>query len=276
MRSIPKQQIVSSVDRSGCLQSRVDMNALDPTKILASTRTGTHVYDIRNMNKRVFTLNNGLGAPSQCKWSPHRDFVYAASFAERQVAVTDMGEVDRYSTNDLEHVEKSMIVAAAQQFNHEGHKREVLNFDWNKSENFLFLSNDRDALHIWKLVGGSERRATRYTSLRATRRPRPTAGPTARCTSRCLISEALVTVVFVFQEHPDVLALLEVVFHAALQLEVPAALEAHHRGLRERVRRVSAEAEVRHVREPPQRLRAVADFNNILLVLDINRDLHFL
>jgi histone-binding protein RBBP4 len=113
-RSLHKAHIVNSVDRSGCVQSKIDMNTLDPTKILASTRTGTHVYDIRNMNKRVFTLNNGLGTPSQCKWSPHRDHVYAACFAERQVAVTDMGEVDRYSTNDLEHVEKSMIVAAAE------------------------------------------------------------------------------------------------------------------------------------------------------------------
>jgi len=131
------------------------MNALDPTKILASTRTGTHVYDIRNMNKRVFTLHNSLGVPSQCKWSPHRDHVYATSFSERQVAVTDMNEVDRYSTNDLEHVEKSMIVPAAHQFNHEGHKKEVLNFDWNKSENFLFASTDCDALHIWKLVAAA-------------------------------------------------------------------------------------------------------------------------
>lgn len=158
---------MNSVDRSGCVQSKVDMNALDPTKVLASTRTGTHVYDIRNMNKRVFTLNNGLGAPSHCKWSPHRDHVYAASFAERQVAVTDMGEVDRFSTNDLEHVEKSMIVVAVEQFNHEGHKKEVLSFDWNKSENFLFVSNDQDALHIWKLVAASEQSDKIYETSRS-------------------------------------------------------------------------------------------------------------
>lgn len=110
VRNTTKNQIVNSVDRRGCFESKIDMNGLDPTKVLASSPQGVHVYDIRNLNKRIFSMDFGLGTPTQCKWSPHRDFVFGTSFTERQVAITDMGEIDRYSLNDSEDIEKSMIV----------------------------------------------------------------------------------------------------------------------------------------------------------------------
>lgn len=144
-RLIPKTMIINSVERTDCVGSRIDMNAIDTTKILASTPRGVHVYDIRNLNKRIFTTENHQGDVTNAKWSPHRDLVYASCSKDRKVLVTDIGEVDRYSMNDPGQIQMATI------FPHSGHKEEVRNVDWNKSENHLFVSNDSNSLHIWKV-----------------------------------------------------------------------------------------------------------------------------
>lgn len=37
-------------------------------------------------------------------------------------------------------------------FRHEGHKKPVLDFDWNLRDDFYFLSIDAHNIDIWKLV----------------------------------------------------------------------------------------------------------------------------
>ena len=86
------------------------MNSLDTTKILASTSRGVHVYDIRNLNKRVFTQENYVGQTTQCLWSPHRELVFASASSDRHVYITDMGEVDRHCMNDPSTIQQSVIV----------------------------------------------------------------------------------------------------------------------------------------------------------------------
>ena len=86
------------------------MNVLDPTKVLVSSTHGTHVYDLRNLSKRVFTEENHLGGVNACLWSPHRDYVYASCSNDRRLAIVDLGELDRYSINDLYNQEQSVIV----------------------------------------------------------------------------------------------------------------------------------------------------------------------
>lgn len=103
--------IVNSVERGYIINPKLDMNALDPTKILASTSNGVHVYDIRNLNKRLFTQDNQLGSTTQCLWSPHRDLVFATASNDRRVYVTDMGEVDRHSMNEYNNIQQSLIVS---------------------------------------------------------------------------------------------------------------------------------------------------------------------
>lgn len=154
-RSFPKEQIINSITREGIEQSKLDMNALDTTKILSTTTKGVHVYDVRNLNKRIFTQENHTDRTTQSLWSPHRELVFASSSRDRHVCITDMSEVDRHSMNDAVSIQQSVIVTFLYQFNHEGHKKEVRNFDWNKSENFMFVSNDEDSINIWKLVARS-------------------------------------------------------------------------------------------------------------------------
>lgn len=86
------------------------MNALDTTKILATTTKGVHIYDIRNLNKRIFTQENHTDNTTQSLWSPHRELVFASSSRDRHVCVTDMGEVDRHSMNDAISIQQSVIV----------------------------------------------------------------------------------------------------------------------------------------------------------------------
>lgn len=102
--------IVNTVERDLVCNPKIDMNALDTTKILASTSRGVHVYDTRNLNKRLFTQENHLDQPSQCLWSPHRDLVFASASRDRRVYITDMGEVDRHSMNEEMSIQQSLIV----------------------------------------------------------------------------------------------------------------------------------------------------------------------
>jgi WD40 repeat protein len=102
--------IVNTLERDLICNPRLDMNALDTTKILASTSRGVHVYDIRNLSKRLFTQENHLDQTTQCLWSPHRDLVFASASRDRCVYITDMGEVDRHSMNDEMNIQQSLIV----------------------------------------------------------------------------------------------------------------------------------------------------------------------
>lgn len=101
---------MNSVEREHTLCPRLDMNALDTTKILCSSSKGSHVYDIRNLNKRVFSIENHTGRTTCALWSPHRDYVYATSSVDRHVSIMDMSEVDRYSNNEPNVVQQANIV----------------------------------------------------------------------------------------------------------------------------------------------------------------------
>lgn len=87
------------------------MNSLDPSKVLVSTCRGNHVYDLRNLYKRVFSVENHLDEVTHCGWSPHRELVFAGSSRDRRLGVIDMGEIDRYSMNDAATVQNSVMVS---------------------------------------------------------------------------------------------------------------------------------------------------------------------
>ena len=86
------------------------MNSLDTTKILATTSKGIHIYDIRNMSKRIFTQEVSLDQTTQGLWSPHRELVFASSSKDRHVTITDLSEVDRHSMNEANNLLSSIIV----------------------------------------------------------------------------------------------------------------------------------------------------------------------
>lgn len=89
------------------------MNSLDTTKVLATTTKGVHIYDIRNLNKRIFTQENHTDQMTQSLWSPHRELVFASSSKDRHICITDMGEVDRHSMNDTNSIQQSNLVTSS-------------------------------------------------------------------------------------------------------------------------------------------------------------------
>ena len=117
--------------------------------------------------------------------------------------------------------------------------KEILSFDWNKSDNFMFVSNDEDFIHVWKLVDSVYSRATRYTSHLATLQ-QPTRHHTVRC-SNCTLCSLLsaadsssllaLLIELVFQYYPDVLVAYQFVSYAAAHLDVISSLQPHARRL---------------------------------------------
>ena len=179
-RSADQRPVINSVEREAVDCPKIDMNCLDATKILASTNRGTHVYDVRNLSKRVFTQKNHLGRTTHCMWSPQRDHVYASSSTDRHVSVMDMGEVDRFSLNDPNVLQQANIVASPDAVRprrpHEGSQGLRL-----EQERQLHVRLERRRLHPrLEARRPSSRRATRSTSLHATLPP-----PTRPLTDPC-------------------------------------------------------------------------------------------
>ena len=127
--------------------------------------------------------------------------------------------------------------------------KEVKAFDWNKSDNFMFVSNDEDYIHVWKLVGPPH---AERQDLRVFAQPFHRLLDLLRIhVLTYLIPSLLRLVGLVLQDDPHVLLSNQFVSNPSVQRHVFACLQAHARRLRLRPRLVASVPEVGHVGQPP-------------------------
>lgn len=83
--------------------SKIDVNTQDPKLILTTSQNGVYIYDLRNLNKRLFTFENHTSEVVEAKWSPYNATVFASASADRRVFIMDTSriEVPKFSDDYL-------------------------------------------------------------------------------------------------------------------------------------------------------------------------------
>ena len=84
-------------------ESKIDVNIQDPKILLTTSTNGVFVYDLRNLNKRLFTFENHTSEVTKAKWSPYNSSIFASSSEDRRVVIMDTNRVElpKYSDDYL-------------------------------------------------------------------------------------------------------------------------------------------------------------------------------
>lgn len=89
-RQITKQIMREDIS----FDSKIDMNKLDSNLMLTSSENGAFIYDLRNMAKRLFTLNHHSSKVTNCKWSPYHHSMLASCSQDRRVAILNIAHIE--------------------------------------------------------------------------------------------------------------------------------------------------------------------------------------
>lgn len=93
-------------------ESKIDTNVQDPKLILTTTTNGVFVYDLRNLNKRLFTFENHSSEVVKAMWSPYNSNVFASASKDRRVVIMDTSriEIPKFS-DDYLNTQTGLIVS---------------------------------------------------------------------------------------------------------------------------------------------------------------------
>lgn len=93
------------------IPSKIDCNELDPKLILSTSGKGVYIYDLRNLDKRLYTFNHHSKRVRQALWSPHNPAVFASSGDDRRVCIMDIEkiEIPRFS-DDFHNTMQALLV----------------------------------------------------------------------------------------------------------------------------------------------------------------------
>lgn len=93
-------------------ESKIDVNVQDPKLILTTSTNGVFVYDLRNLNKRLFTFENHGQEVVKALWSPYNSTVFASASKDRRVVIMDTSriEIPKFS-DDYLNTQTGLIVS---------------------------------------------------------------------------------------------------------------------------------------------------------------------
>ena len=93
------------------------------------------LWDMRNLSKKLHTLESHSDAVYQCDWSPHSEVHLATGGADRRVMIWDLSLIgNEQSAEDAEDGPPELL------FVHGGHTDKISDFHWNQYDPWVIAS----------------------------------------------------------------------------------------------------------------------------------------
>ena len=79
--------------------------------MLTTSKNGVYIYDLRNLEKRLYSFNHHTKDVELALWSPHNPYVFASAGQDRRVSIMDLDKIEmpRYS-DDFHNTMQGLLV----------------------------------------------------------------------------------------------------------------------------------------------------------------------
>ena len=114
--------------------------------VTAGQDTSCALWDLRNLSKRLHSLDLHSDEVYQCSWAPFSETILMTGGADRRVAQWDLSRIGEEQTAaDAEDGPPELL------FVHGGHTAKVSDVCWNGSQEWYVASVAEDnLLHVWE------------------------------------------------------------------------------------------------------------------------------
>lgn len=139
----PTKSVVAGKGPVNC----VSMNPFNEFLLVtAGQDTSCALWDLRNLSKRLHSLDLHSDEVYQCSWAPFSETILMTGGADRRVAQWDLSRIGEEQTAaDAEDGPPELL------FVHGGHTAKVSDVCWNGSQEWYVASVAEDnLLHVWE------------------------------------------------------------------------------------------------------------------------------
>ncbi len=140
---------IKSVEAHAKDVSALDFNPFNEYLLATASADRTvGIWDLRNLGRKVYSLNGHTDDVTGVSWAPFKESVLMSSSDDRRILVWDLAHVGAEQTVDEAKEGPPELL-----FAHGGHTSKVLDMSWNRYEEYVVasVSFDND-IQIWQIV----------------------------------------------------------------------------------------------------------------------------